>query len=155
MIYISHRGNINGRFEDWENKPEYIDDALQTGFDVEIDIWYIDGMWWLGHDGPQYKIDFEWLDSRSSRLWVHCKNKQAVEYFIENDYESANINYFWHEEDTMTLTSFNYVWVYPGKQQIKKSIAVMPEINNDDISKCSGICSDYIQKYKDENLSTK
>ena len=150
MIYISHRGNINGRIEESENKPEYIDDTLQMGFDVEIDIWYIDGKWWLGHDGPQYEIDFEWIDHRSHRLWVHCKNKQAVEYLVENDYEAANINWFWHEEDTMTLTSFNYVWAYPGKQPIKKSIAVMPEINNDDITKCGGICSDYIQKYKDE-----
>jgi hypothetical protein len=155
MIYISHRGNVNGKIEEAENKPEYIDDALQMGFDVEVDVWYIDGKWWLGHDGPQYEIDFNWIDDRSARVWVHCKNKQAVEYLTENDYEAANINWFWHEEDTMTLTSFNYVWVYPGKQPIKKSIAVMPEIYNDDVSKCSGICSDYIQKYKAENLSTK
>ena len=149
MIYISHRGNINGRIEDSENKPEYIDDTIQLGFDVEIDVWYIDGKWWLGHDGPQYEIDFEWMDNRSHKLWIHCKNKQAVEYLVENDYEAANINWFWHEEDTMTLTSFNYVWAYPGKQPIKKSIAVMPEINKDDISKCSGICSDYIKDYKE------
>jgi len=148
MIYISHRGNINGRIEDSENKPEYIDDTIQLGFDVEIDVWYIDGKWWLGHDGPQYEIDFEWMDNRSHKLWIHCKNKQAVEYLVENDYEAANINWFWHEEDTMTLTSFNYVWAYPGKQPIKKSIAVMPEIYNDDISKCSGICSDFIKDYK-------
>jgi hypothetical protein len=149
MIYISHRGNINGRIEDSENKPEYIDDTIQLGFDVEIDVWYIDGKWWLGHDGPQYEIDFEWMDNRSHKLWIHCKNKQAVEYLVENDYEAANINWFWHEEDTMTLTSFNYVWAYPGKQPIKKSIAVMPEINKDDISKCGGICSDYIKDYKE------
>ncbi len=150
MIYIAHRGNINGKIEEDENKPEYIDTAIQLGFDVEIDVWYIDGKWWLGHDGPQYEIDFDWMDNRSHKLWVHCKNKQAVEYLIENDYEAANINWFWHEEDTMTLTSFNYVWAYPGKQPIKKSIAVMPEINNDDVSKCIGICSDIIKKYKDE-----
>jgi len=148
MIYISHRGNINGRIEDSENKPEYIDDTIQLGFDVEIDVWYIDGKWWLGHDGPQYEIDFEWMDNRSHKLWIHCKNKQAVEYLVENDYEAANINWFWHENDAMTLTSFNYVWAYPGKQPIKKSIAVMPEIYNDDISKCSGICSDFIKDYK-------
>ncbi len=149
MIYISHRGNINGRIEDSENKPEYIDDTIQLGFDVEIDVWYIDGKWWLGHDGPQYEIDFEWMDNRSHKLWIHCKNKQAVEYLVENDYEAANINWFWHENDTMTLTSFNYVWAYPGKQPIKKSIAVMPEINNDDTTKCAGICSDYINDYKE------
>ncbi len=150
MIYISHRGNINGRIEEAENKPEYIDDTLRIGFDVEVDVWYIDGNWWLGHDEPQYQIDFEWIDKRANKLWVHCKNKEAVEYFVENEDDCKDINWFWHEEDTLTLTSYGYIWAYPGKQPIKKSIAVMPEIHMDDINVCSGICSDYIQKYKDE-----
>jgi hypothetical protein len=30
----------------------------------------------------------------------------------------------------------------------------MPERSNDDVSKCIGICSDIIKKYKDENIST-
>jgi hypothetical protein len=42
----------------------------------------------------------------------------------------------------------NYIWAYPGKQPIYKSIAVMPELNNDDVTKCIGICSDYIEKYQ-------
>ena len=150
MIYISHRGNINGRVEESENKPEYIDDTLSMGYDVEIDVWYVDDNWWLGHDEPQYPIDFDWLDKRSDRLWVHCKNIQAVEYFYENENECKEINWFWHEEDTLTLTSYGYIWAYPGKQPIKRSIAVMPEIHMDNINVCFGICSDYIKKYKDE-----
>ena len=134
MIYISHRGNINGRIEEAENKPEYIDDTIVQGFDVEVDVWYIDGEWWLGHDEPQYPIEFEWINKRSHKLWVHCKNIEAVEYLNENEVGCKDINWFWHEEDTLTLTSFAYIWAYPGKQPIKRSIAVMPEINNDDIS---------------------
>ena len=38
MILISHRGNINGRDEDRENHPEYIQEALDRGYDVEIDL---------------------------------------------------------------------------------------------------------------------
>jgi hypothetical protein len=76
MILISHRGNIDGKFESWENEPTYIDKA------------------------------------------------------------------------TLTLTSHNHLWSFPGKQPIKNSIAVMPEINNDDVSKCLGICSDKIKEYK-------
>jgi hypothetical protein len=41
------------------------------------------------------------------------------------------------------------MWVYPGKQPITGSIAVMPEIHNDDISKCLGVCSDFIKRYND------
>jgi hypothetical protein len=55
----------------------------------------------------------------------------------------------------MTLTSFGYVWVYPGRQPILRSIAVMPEREWEDISSCLGICSDVIKKYKYENTTTK
>lgn len=148
MILISHRGNINGKNEELENKPEYIDDAISLGYNVEIDIRMEMNQFWLGHDGPYYQIDLEWLLKRSDKLWVHCKNIKVVEYFIENEYITKDINWFWHEEDTLTLTSFGYVWAYPGRQPIKKSISVMPEIKNDDVSQCSGICSDFIENYK-------
>jgi hypothetical protein len=145
MILIAHRGNINGRFESYENEPNYIDRALEKGYDVEIDIWVIEGNFYLGHDKPQYGITLEWLDKRKNELWIHCKNIEAIEWFnsLFNTY-----NYFWHQEDTLTLTSKGYIWAYPGKQSIKNSIAIMPEIYHDDTSQCLGICSDYIQNYK-------
>lgn len=145
MIFISHRGNINGRLDSLENEPTYVDLAINKGYDVEIDVWYKDGILWLGHDYPQYKVDFRWFRDRLSKLWVHCKNIESVIYFKECLYE---FNYFWHQEDDIALTSKNYVWAYPGKQPIDKSIAVMPELNNDNVSKCLGICSDNIEKYK-------
>jgi hypothetical protein len=60
----------------------------------------------------------------------------------------GGFNYFWHQEDTLTLTSMNVIWAYPGKQPIKGSVAVMPEIYNDNLDNCIGICSDYINDYK-------
>jgi hypothetical protein len=141
--YISHRGNLTGPNTDKENHPSYIDYAINEGFDVEIDVRLIDGKIYLGHDEPQYLIDENWLFSRLSRLWVHCKNIEALVYFQESEF-----NYFWHEEDTVTLTSKKFIWAYPGKQPIKKSIAVMPEIHNDDLSNCIGICSDIVELYK-------
>jgi hypothetical protein len=145
MILIAHRGNIDGQFESYENEPNYIDKALKKGYDVEIDIWIIEGNFYLGHDKPQYGITLEWLDKRKNELWIHCKNIEAMEWFNSL---FGTYNYFWHQEDTLTLTSKGYIWAYPGKQPIKNSIAVMPEIYNDDLSKCLGICSDYIQNYK-------
>jgi hypothetical protein len=145
MILIAHRGNIDGKSELYENEPNYIDNALEKGYDVEIDIWVIEGNFYLGHDKPQYGITLEWLDKRKNELWIHCKNMEAMEWFNSL---FGTYNYFWHQEDTLTLTSKGYIWAYPGKQPIKVSIAVMPEIYNDDISQCLGICSDYIQNYK-------
>jgi len=148
MILISHRGNIDGRIPEKENHPNYIDAAIKAGYDVEVDLWEIDGELFLGHDEPQYPIDFDWLEDRSSVLWIHCKNVKALVSCSDDDYSLAMLNYFWHEEDTVTLTSFNWIWAYPGKQPIKGSIAVMPEINNDNISEAGGVCSDFIKNYK-------
>ncbi len=145
MILIAHRGNTNGRFESYENEPNYIDKALSEGYEVEVDVWYKDDILFLGHDKPDYGIDLRWFRDRILKLWIHCKNIDAVNFFKGCQYE---FNYFWHENDTITLTSLNYIWAYPGKQPIKNSIAVMPEINNDDVSQCIGICSDFISKYK-------
>lgn len=145
MILIAHRGNTNGIFESFENEPTYIDMAIKKEFDVEIDVWFKDNILWLGHDKPQYGVDFKWFIDRINKLWIHCKNIDAINYFKTCGYD---FNYFWHETDTITLTSLNYIWAYPNKQPIENSIAVMPEINNDDTTKCIGICSDFIEKYK-------
>lgn len=144
MILISHRGNINGKLIERENHPDYIDEAIDSGFEVEIDVWYIDGNWYLGHDEPQYDVNYQWLKDRKQVLWIHCKNIAALEILDD----TMELHYFWHENDVVTLTSQSTIWAYPGKQPIKNSIAVMPEMFGDDITKCLGICSDYIEKYK-------
>ena len=141
MILISHRGNINGRIEETENRPDYIEDTIKLGFNVEIDVWFQNMQFYLGHDKPQYKVDYKFLVNE--KLWCHAKNIDAL-----LEMKKYAIHYFWHEEDTVALTSKNYIWAYPGRQPIKRSIAVMPELNNDNIDQCIGICSDYILKYK-------
>ena len=144
MKLISHRGNLNGKLPANENHPDYIDEAIHAGYDVEIDVWMIDNELYLGHDGPQYKVIYNWLSTRYEKLWIHCKNVEAVEWFNMMDL----FNYFWHQTDTVTLTSKNFIWAFPGKQPIQRSIAVLPEIHNDDVSNCVGVCSDYIINYK-------
>jgi len=42
MLLISHRGNIDGKQLNRENHPDYIEEALNLKFDVEVDVWYID-----------------------------------------------------------------------------------------------------------------
>jgi hypothetical protein len=145
MILISHRGNIDGPNKKKENSPSYIGDAINAGYEVEIDVWMVEGVLLLGHDEPQYGVTQQWFNSRFDKLWIHCKNIEAMEWFNMID----GFNYFWHEEDTVTLTSRGAIWAYPGKQPIRGSIAVMPEIHNDNLDNCIGICSDYISIYKD------
>ena len=78
MKIISHRGNIRGPIDGKENRPSYIDCAIGSGYDVEIDVRYSEGFLWTGHDQPQYRIDHAWLEKRKSYLWIHCKNLRAA-----------------------------------------------------------------------------
>lgn len=141
-ILISHRGNINGRIEESENDPLYINDTLSMGYDVEIDVWYYKDSWFLGHDSPTYSIEFGFFEKNKDRLWIHAKNIQAVERL-----SVTKLHWFWHQKDTITLTSWGFIWAYPGNQPILNSIAVLPEIQNDKVDNCLGICSDHIASY--------
>jgi hypothetical protein len=147
MILISHRGNLNEKQPNRENHPDYIWEAIRKKYHVEIDVWFINGKLKLGHDIPQYDFPFDLIENHYSKLWIHCKNLAAISELNKFDKTGIRLNYFWHQNDDITLTSKGYIWAYPGKQPIENSIAVMPEINNDDISKCIGICSDYITNY--------
>lgn len=142
MVLISHRGNINGKTER-ENHPSYIDEAIKLGYEVEIDIRIENNQLKLGHDTSDYEIDIEWLRERKDKLWIHCKNHKAVEYLHQTD-----LNWFWHNDDDITLTSKGFIWAHPKIQPLKNSIAVLPDNYNWDLTDCYGICSDYIQKYK-------
>ena len=79
MILISHRGNINGKIPSKENTLEYIQSAIDLNFNVEVDVWVIDGDIYLGHDGPQkdQKIEIDFL--RQKEIWCHAKNIDALE----------------------------------------------------------------------------
>ena len=137
MILIAHRGNLNGK-TNRENQPEYIQEALVQDFDVEIDVWYIEDEFWLGHDIPQYKIEENFLEN--PRLWCHAKSIDTLYKMTSN----SLIHCFWHQEDDVTLTSRGYLWTYPGKQLTKKSICVLPEKRFE--AEMAGVCSDYIKE---------
>jgi hypothetical protein len=151
MKLISHRGNLDGPITSRENEPNYIDEALVLGFDVEIDLWLINRELFLGHDLGQYKINFSWLVERKDSLWVHCKNFEAMKFMSEN---KPILNYFWHENDAYTLTSKGVGWVLPGKETYRNSILVLPEIvseiNLEELKfvNFNGICSDFILHFK-------
>ena len=146
MILIAHRGNIDGRIESLENQPMYIDLAISKGYDVEIDVWYKDNILLLGHDKPDYDVDFNWFKDRIDKLWVHCKNIEAIIYFKNCGYD---INYFWHENDDYTIIATGKVLVKPGKELIENSICCMPEMGYiGDITKCYAIMTDNIKEYE-------
>lgn len=138
MKIISHRGNLNGKLVDRENTQSYIEEAMSCGFDAEIDIWSIDGKFFLGHDEPTYLVEEEWIEARSSSLWIHAKNQEAIEKLVLN----KNLNVFWHETDKMTFTSKGFLWLYPGNYS-EQGITVVLGKREIDSPKVLGVCTDY------------
>lgn len=145
MIIIAHRGLLKGPDKSLENHPQQIENAIDENFCVEVDVRVIDNRIFLGHDAPDYEVGIEWLKSISPFMWAHCKNVDALLFFKQR---KQDFHFFWHEEDTLTLTSKGFIWVYPGKQPVRDSVAVMPELHNDDVTECYGICTDYSYDYR-------
>ena len=139
MILVSHRGNISGPNLERENTPKYIKEAILAGYDVEVDVWFVEGEFWLGHDKPEVLISEKYLENR--RLWCHAKNKDALEKMIEN----RKIHCFWHQDDDIQLTSQGYLWTYPNKPYGKNSICVLPT-SPEKIEGAAGLCLDDFSK---------
>lgn len=143
---ISHRGLFMGPDPELENTEKQIISALQLGYDVETDVRYINGEYWIGHDEPTWKCDIEFL--KQPGMWLHAKNLDALYYLSKH-----NMNCFWHQNDFYTLTLHGYIWAYPGQPVYypDKTVMVMPEVLDRSlkicsVSKCYAICSDYVSQ---------
>ena len=156
MKIISHRGNLTGSNPIRENSIDYIEDAIAEGFDVEIDLRVEDNDCYLGHDDPQYCVTMEWLRKYKDVLWIHCKNREALEKLSTSMVE---FNYFWHERDCYTLTSKGIGWVLIGQYPYSKSVIVLPEsislydYQPEYIKNSFGICTDKPIFYKNKFLN--
>ncbi len=145
MKLISHRGNINGPNLERENHPVYIFEALAEGYDVEIDVWVKNSMVYLGHDRPSHSVNEKMLQIPG--LWCHAKNEQALHFMIDNKVP----NFFWHQEDDVTLTSSGYIWTHSNNNiYTNKSIVChMDKVESmEEYENVAGICSDYIGQIK-------
>lgn len=154
MRIIAHRGNIDGPKPELENTPKHLLNALQSGFDIEVDVWGIEGEYqmelWVGHDEPTWRMKdhfghYDYLGD--NRIWYHCKNIEAMVVCDEQGH--GRTNFFFHNTDDMTLTSRGQFWTYPNKPLLSaNSICVMPERNNQEVPKfIYGVCTDFAMKY--------
>ena len=142
MILISHRGYEDGENSLFENNPVQIKRLLKMGIEVEIDVWYIKGRYFLGHDDPKYQIQESFL--KQEGLWCHAKNKDALEQMLASD-----VHCFWHQVDDYTITSRGYIWAYPSKETSgKNTVFLFPEkYPNINEKKYDYVCTDFILKY--------
>jgi len=142
MIKIAHRGNTNGPNPEKENSPSYILGAIDKGFDCEIDLWKTDEGLFLGHDGPDYEISETFLFDFSSKLWIHCKNLDALGLVVN---AKNRLNGFWHQSDSYTLTTSGHIWTFPDKPTCSRSILVILKTWHEENLKSpiAGVCSDF------------
>ena len=148
---ISHRGNIRGPIPDKENRPSYIDCAIGNGYDVEIDVNYVNGELWLGHDEPQYKVTHTWIQARSKYLWLHCKDFESAK-------ECWKYQAFCHSGDPFVFTSNNKIWLHGENESIYTldDMTIIPVINKQESTSFHtangipfGVCTDYPAILKD------
>lgn len=143
MIVISHRGNIDGRDPERENSVDRIEKVISMGIPTEIDVRFLNGKWYLGHDVPQFLVDESFLITNKNMLWCHAKNIDALENMLD-----LGLHCFWHQEDHYTLTSNRIIWAYPS-HYTGIGILVMPSKELIDKYRPSiyGICVDDITEF--------
>jgi len=144
MILISHRGNVDSVNIYKENTQSYIQEAIDLGYDVEIDVWCISyDQLYLGHDKPENFVKIDWLLDRKDNLWVHCKNFKALTKLIELD-----LRVFYHTMEDYTIISDKHIWAH-NLENIDEN-CIIPLIDEIDIKGwipklVFGVCSDYIK----------
>jgi hypothetical protein len=150
MILISHRGNISGKNKKRENTIEYIQEAIDNKFLVEIDIISSNNKYFFGHCKKSIKenLDINFLLKNSKNLLIHCKDLESI-LLLQN----FNLNYFYHNNDNYAISSKKWIISHSknfANQLIENTIFMLPEKFNKDINifrKCFGICSDVISFY--------
>jgi YrbI family 3-deoxy-D-manno-octulosonate 8-phosphate phosphatase len=117
VIYIAHRGNINGPSGERENTPEAVMAALAAGFHVEVDVWRQGQKYFMGHDYAKTEVDLQSLVD--SRIWCHAKNTETLIDLCRH----RGIQTFFQNTDEVSLTTNGYYWChsehpYPGPRSI-------------------------------------
>ena len=141
MYFISHRGNTNGKKNDYENSIDYVLTASKE-YNVEIDIWYIKNNFYFGHDEPLYLIDVKFLIKNfdKKKFWFHAKNFEALDKLKI----LKKANFFWHQNDDYTITNKGFFGLI-RKNLLKINLCFARTIYKaEKFNGILGICSDNI-----------
>ncbi len=158
MLLISHRGNVSGRNPERENSISYIQEAIDLGYVVEVDLWVANGgKFYLAHDyhgigGHGNTLFYGFKNSEiepsflEKNLLIHCKNVEAVQACME----IGRLNFFFHENEKFTISSRGWTISHSKNKPTKGSIHMLPELggySKESLKNCAGICSDIISFY--------
>jgi hypothetical protein len=156
MKIISHRGNLTGPNKSRENSPDYIEEAMTNGYDVEVDLRMKGVDLYLGHDEPQYSITKSWITDRKKMLWVHTKDKESLLYMV---HEIPDAQFFYHERERYTIVSNGLVWAHDFSLKLTDK-CIVPTLSLDEIEKYNGrgvyaLCTDYVAECERKFIGAK
>lgn len=140
---IAHRGNTCGPNPDRENTAEYIQEAIDKGYHVEIDLRVAEDDLFLGHDDPDRRVELRWLVERADKLLIHAKNREALQLCLAH-----SLHCFAHQKDDFTMTSEGYVWVHDPRDEITAD-SIVPLITRYEVfeyerlDEVRGLCTDW------------
>jgi len=123
-----------------ENRREYLIAALESGHSVEVDVWWRNGSFYLGHDAgvelaaPSFLV--------REQVWCHAKSPNALYALLQ-----INAHCFFHDRDAATLTSRGFIWSFPSSTPTPKSVCVLPEVFKGDPTPFAAICTDFVHRY--------
>ena len=144
---ISHRGNVSGRDVNRENSPDYIMEAINQGYHVEIDVWYVfPNGYMLGHDDPVFPVTEAFLTHEN--LWIHAKTPDTLLRLLPN----PKIKCFYHDTADCTIISNGKVWGFPRFSPNKNTIFYLSnpmEIHAPMYTKLYGICCDKVSFFRE------
>ena len=113
-------------------------EALEQGYNAEVDVWHYSHCLYAGHEAPTHRIPGKLLTD--DRVWFHAKNFDAFQVLLEAKVPHV----FYHVIDDYALTSCGHIWTYPGKMSCPLSILMLVgpycQVRED----VYGVCGDYV-----------
>jgi hypothetical protein len=147
-LLISNKGNINGIVPERENSIQYVQEALDLGFLVVVDVFLIgQNQVATGCEVPQYSTTVEFL--KNTNIICRAQSIECLEFLLSNQ-----VHCFYHKHDRCSLTNGGLLWTRPGSNITKSCVFNLPEIIMPDVTtikdiECVGICSNFIKLIKD------
>lgn len=121
---ICHRGSLDKNLYE-ENKLESIEQCINSGFAVEVDVHVKDGAIYLGHDAAEKKIKLSSIDKKN--IFIHIKNDGLL------NCESADT--FYLNDDRVAYTGKGRRWLNVGvKVQARSDILCSDELIGNEFS---------------------
>lgn len=159
MKIIAHRANIHGPFEQKENTVEAIQQCLDLGYDVEIDVISVNGLVLkIGHDSIVDELVLSDFPHHLHRFWFHAKRIEALSSLLDlKQNHGFKYDVFFHDQDFCTTTANHFIWMYPNPNITRymgnRYISVLPEQfqlweHSFMPNFCYGICTDFPNRYK-------